>query len=244
MIQVPERKVRLFYVVGEVGRPGVFELPDIRQMDFYISQAVSQAGGPGKTARMSKCLLVRFDEGNYLLKEWTFPKSVDELLYQLKNDDVIGRSWAASELREHGGRADVAAALSETARSDDFWAVRMSAVAALGEMKREEDIPFFKEKCGDDKSRVRAEALDVLGEYGRAELVPFLKERYEEEDSYLAQAEALRSIGKCGDASLIPFLEKAAQTRSYRNVIKRAAEFAIETIRGRSSISLSIQVVF
>ena len=26
-------------------------------------------------------LLVRFDDGNYLLKEWTFRKSTDELLY-------------------------------------------------------------------------------------------------------------------------------------------------------------------
>ncbi len=37
-----------------------------------------------------KPLMVRFDEGNFLLKEWTFDKSLDELLYQLKKDDVIG----------------------------------------------------------------------------------------------------------------------------------------------------------
>jgi aminopeptidase N len=38
-----------------------------------------------------KPLLVRFDEGNHLLKEWTFKKDLNELIYQLKNDDVIGR---------------------------------------------------------------------------------------------------------------------------------------------------------
>ncbi|MCP5048042.1 MAG: aminopeptidase, partial [bacterium] len=42
--------------------------------------------------------MVRFDYGNYLLKEWTYPKSPQELLFQLKNDDIIGRGWAAMEL--------------------------------------------------------------------------------------------------------------------------------------------------
>jgi len=43
---------------------------------------------------------VRFDEGNSLLKEWKFDKSLDELLFQLKNDAVIGRMWSASWARE------------------------------------------------------------------------------------------------------------------------------------------------
>ncbi|MCP5048041.1 MAG: hypothetical protein GY940_12785, partial [bacterium] len=45
-----------------------------------------------------KPVMVRFDHGNYLLKEWTYPKSAEDLLYQLKHDDVIGRGWAAMEL--------------------------------------------------------------------------------------------------------------------------------------------------
>jgi aminopeptidase N len=182
-----------------------------------------------------KPLMVRFDEGNYLLKEWTFEKSLGELLYQLENDDAIGRSWAASQLVAHKDEAGVAEALMTSAQEDDFWAVRLSAVEALGEMKGEQDIEFFKEICGDEKSRVRAAAMAVLGEFGKVDLVPFLKERFEAEDSYLAQEAALRSIGKCGDASHIPFLEEAATMESYRNVIERAAESAIERIKERST---------
>jgi aminopeptidase N len=180
-----------------------------------------------------KPLMVRFDEGNYLLKEWAYDKSVEELLYQLKNDDVIGRSWAASELIKYKENTEVAEALIATARSDDFWAVRQSAIETLGEIKREEDIAFFKEKCGDEKSRVRAAAMMALAGFGDTEMVTFLKERFEKEDSYLAQAEALQSIGLCGDASVIPFLEEAAQMKSYRNVIKRAADSAIKAIQER-----------
>jgi aminopeptidase N len=181
-----------------------------------------------------KPLMVRFDEGNYLLKEWTFKKKVDELLYQLKNDDVIGRGWAARELSEHSDEADVVKALNDSAQNDEFWAVRQEAILALGKMKREEDIDLFKEKTEDEKSHVRSTALQVLGEFGRADLVPFFTDRFEKEDSYLAQAEALRSIGKCGNQTHLPFLEEAAKMKSYRNVIERAAESAIKTIKQRN----------
>jgi aminopeptidase N len=191
-----------------------------------------------------KPLMVRFDEGNYLLKEWTFAKSVEELLYQLEKDDVIGRGWAASQLMTHPGSAEVVEALIMSARIDDFWAVRLMAVETLGKMKREQDLEFFKEKCTDEKSRVRAAALSVLGDYGKADLVPFLEERFSKEDSFLAQAEALTAVGKCGDPSHIPFLEKAEQMKSYRNVIQRAARSAIENIRGRSSRYHPIPTVF
>jgi aminopeptidase N len=180
-------------------------------------------------------LLVRFDEGNYLLKEWTFDKGAEELLYQLENDDVIGRGWAAGELSKHLDRPQVVEALVRCARNDDFWAVREEVVRVLGKMKRIEDIDLFKEKCSDEKSRVRITALQVLGDYGRADLVPFFEERFKTDDSYLAQAETLQSIGKCGSRTQIPFLEEAAKMKSYRDVVKGAAESAIKAIRDRLS---------
>lgn len=60
VVHVPEREARLFYVIGDVHRPGAFELPDKR--DLRITQALAQAGGTMKTAKNSKGLLVRFDE--------------------------------------------------------------------------------------------------------------------------------------------------------------------------------------
>ncbi len=189
-----------------------------------------------------KPLMVRFDEGNNLLKEWTFKKSLGELLYQLNNDDVIGREWAASEIKEYAHDPRALEGLIKSARSDDFWAVRKSAVITLGHMKREEDIDLFKEKCEDANSKVRSSALQCLGDYGYPEFVPFFRERFENDDSYLVQAEALRSIGRCGNRSQLPFLEKAAKLNSPRNVIKVAAEIAIKTIGEKDSAASSTAV--
>jgi len=177
-----------------------------------------------------KPLMVRFDEGNFLLKEWTFNKSVEELLYQLKNDDVTGRMWAASELIKHGDDYNAINALIDCAYNEPFWAVRRDAVGALARLGREKDMEFFKAKCIDENSKVRAVCIRALGDLKKPELVDFFKECFEKDGSYLVQSEALRSLGKCGDKSLIPFLEEAAKMKSPRRVFRRAADWAIKEI--------------
>ncbi|MCK4646323.1 MAG: HEAT repeat domain-containing protein [Candidatus Aminicenantes bacterium] len=178
-----------------------------------------------------KPLLVRFDEGNFLLKEWTFNKTLEDLLYQLKNDDVIGRMWTASELIKFKSDNKTATALLESAKNDPFWNVRANAVNALEKLQRIEDPQFFKEKCNDKNSKVRTAAVRILGNYKNPKNVKFLKDLFKKENSYLVQAEILRAIGKLRDKSHVTFLEKAAQVKSPRNIIKRAANRAIEEIK-------------
>ena len=76
---------------------------------------------------------VRFDEGNYLLKEWTFAKSREELIFQLENDDAMGRMWAANELERFAVDQDVVAHLEQSRHQDPFWAGRRGAILILGE---------------------------------------------------------------------------------------------------------------
>jgi aminopeptidase N len=178
-----------------------------------------------------KPLLVRFDEGNYLLKEWTFEKDIDELLYQLNNDDVIGRMWAAVELVKYKDDSRAEKSLTERATNDVFWAVRNSALESWIQTVSEVDVDFLKKCCRDKNSKVRTTAIRLLGDTGDSELISFYKEMYIRDDSYLVQAETVKSIGKSGDNSQILFLEKLAESDSPRNIIKRAAEWAIDQLR-------------
>ena len=75
-------------------------------------------------------LMVKFDEGDVLLKEWTFNKSTDELLYQLQHDQAIGRLWAIGELQKRMDDPAARSALVEASDNDSFWAVREKAAAA------------------------------------------------------------------------------------------------------------------
>jgi len=60
VVQVPERQIARFYVIGDVNRPGAFELP--REENMFVSQALAEAGGPLRTAKASKAVLVRWDQ--------------------------------------------------------------------------------------------------------------------------------------------------------------------------------------
>jgi len=52
--------VKVYYVIGEVMSPGAYQLPADRTL--LLTQALAQAGGPMKTAKMNSGLLVRYDE--------------------------------------------------------------------------------------------------------------------------------------------------------------------------------------
>lgn len=59
VIQVPERELTLFYIIGEVGRPGAYELADGEPL--LLSQALAWAGGPRNTAKADKGILLRYE---------------------------------------------------------------------------------------------------------------------------------------------------------------------------------------
>jgi aminopeptidase N len=177
-----------------------------------------------------KPLLVRFDEGNHVLKEMTFPKGVGELEFQLQKDDVIGRMWAASQLSQHLADSGVADALKQSATEDPFWAVRRAAIQALSPSSSAADISFLEKRALDPKSAVRVAALRALGDLHEHSLESFFQERYKADESYLAEAEALRSIGKCKDSSVIPFLQEASLRVSPANVIHTAAQDAMKML--------------
>ncbi len=172
-------------------------------------------------------LFVRFDEGNWLLKEWTYDKSVEELLYQAVHDDVIGREWAVRQLGSRAGDQRVREELDAIAREDAFWAVRVAALETLAASAATGGMELYRAAATDPSSRVRATAIRLLGESGDPALVPYFRNRFADDDSYQVQAEILRAIGRCGDLSQLGFLREASEMSSPRDVIRRAATWAI-----------------
>jgi aminopeptidase N len=203
-----------------------------------------------------KPLMVRFDAGDYLLKELTFERPVEELIYQLGRDDAMGRMWAAGQLGRHSDDPRVGPALIQCAKSDGFWAVRRDALYILGgfegpiEIDERNNIPFtrlndgyhpgkfltgelagfLKERAADPNARVRTAAFWALGNLRDRTLIPFLKERFAAEDSYAAQSAALVALGKTGDPALAPFLQEASRMKAHP-VIKTAADWAIKELK-------------
>ena len=175
-------------------------------------------------------MLVRFDEGNSIIKEVVFPKDVDELLFQLRNDDVLGRMDAAGALLRFKDDPRVLIGLEAGAAKDPFWAVRKSAVEALAAFPSPKVPILLKKSCLDPSSQVRAAAVLALGERKDPALAAFYQELFRKDASGRVQAEALRALGKTGDASVMPFLERSASVPSHQNMVKKAADSAIELL--------------
>ena len=57
VVVVPRRSTDVFYVVGDVTNPGTYEI--VENEDMSIGQAIAQAGGPLKTAKQNKAVLIR-----------------------------------------------------------------------------------------------------------------------------------------------------------------------------------------
>jgi len=178
----------------------------------------------------TKPLLVRFDAANELIKEAAFPKETAELLYQLKNDDVIGRMAAAGELAGAAGQSAVLTELAQCARSDPFWAVRRAAVEALARAPRPAAEGALKQACRDSHSSVRTAAVQALGASKDRRLAAFYKDVFGKDKSVRVRAEALRALGLTGDASIVPFLRESAAVPSHQNMIRRAAEEALKQL--------------
>lgn len=179
-----------------------------------------------------KPLLVRFDEGNHLLKELIFKKPAEELIFEIQNDDVVGRIWAAGELAGFLSETGARAAISAAAVSDPSWAVRRAALETLAKTGGRDLVPFFKNRLADGNSQVRAAAVRALKGTQAPGLAPFLMHVFDRDSSYVVQAEALTAIGECGGRGQIVFLRKAAGLASPRDILKRRAESAIKKIEG------------
>jgi aminopeptidase N len=178
-------------------------------------------------------LLVRFDEGNFLLKEWTFPKSEEELIYQAKNDDLTGRLWAVNELSAYRKSEKTVGVWSEIAVNDDFWAVREAAVKQLGTMDNVRFRSIFLRALNDANSKVRLAALVALVNSGEKDRIALCRDIFETDESYLVMAEALKLLGKYGDETQLPFLQEARKVKSARDVVSKAAGEAIDLINSK-----------
>lgn len=176
-------------------------------------------------------LMVRFDEGNHLLKELTYPKTEEELLFQVENDDVPGRLWAIDQMKAFHSSPKTIQKWHELTKNDDFWAVREVAVQNLSEFHGSNSKDIFLQAISDSNSKVRAASIKALGKMKDPSMIGDFRRIYEMDDSYLVRAQALIAIGENGNPSQLRFLSEAAKVRSPRNTLKNAAEQAIELIR-------------
>ena len=187
--------------------------------------------------------LVNFDYESTLLKEMTFDKSTDELIYQMQNDkDVLGRRWAMGELvkkaRAGSDKDKILAAFRTAIESDKFPQNRQSAIAqtrsviapaAMSPLAPPATVTLdaatvaaLKKAAKDANSLVRADAIGLLGDAKDQQNAPLYLAALNDQ-SYSVVQNAAVALGKTGDAKAYDALIKLAAQESWHGRVRVAA---------------------
>jgi aminopeptidase N len=188
----------------------------------------------------AKPKLVNWDYESSLLKELTFDKSTDELLYQMANDkDVLGRRWAMSEIEKKVASPDrerILGALVISAEKDPFWRIRRAALSVIANIyspdpKPGQERPAFTldptteaaviRLTKDPQSLIRGDAIELLGETQNKKyadrFVPALSDR-----SYTVIDQASAALGRTKDPRAFDVLSKLVATPSWHGRVMTA----------------------
>jgi aminopeptidase N len=209
----------------------------------------------------AKPKLVNWDYQSALLKEMTFDKSTDELLYQLQNDkDVLGRKWALDQLKAKldnaADRDKILAAMTVSAEKDPFWRIRRDALGVVGEAyvplpkpgesrvaaKLDPSVEALVTRLTKDpESLIRADAVEILGatqdkKYENV-FTAALNDR-----SYSVIEDGARALGELKDPASYEALSKLATTPSWHGRIMIAGLNGLAELGDKRAFDVSYKV--
>jgi aminopeptidase N len=189
----------------------------------------------------SKPRLVVFDKGHRIFKLMRFPKSAQELIYQLTHeDDVLGRVRAARELSAFKGEETVQA-LRGALTGEDFWAVRMSAALSLGEIggdgARAALIAAYR---AERQARVRRGCLVALGHFKDDAAVDCLREALDRDESYFVAVAAARALANIGTDRAYDILCASLPRNSWQEVIRSAVFHGLAQAKEKRALELAL----
>ncbi|HMV86711.1 MAG TPA: M1 family aminopeptidase [Blastocatellia bacterium] len=205
----------------------------------------------------AKPRMVLFDKGHRIFKLMSFPKSAQELTFQLtKAEDVMDRLRAARELSQFNGE-EVIQTLAECLRGQDFYAVRMAAAISLGEIGGDSARNVLVEAYRSlPNSRVRRACLWGIGKLKDDAAVELLREALTKDDSYFAAVAAARALANTGGDKAYDALVNSLGRSSWQEVIaasifhgfahakeKRAVDPAIEHSKYGKPVPIRIAAI-
>ena len=179
---------------------------------------------------------VRFDHENRVLKTLDFERPEELLRAQLQEDELTGRVEAAESLGKLATPTAVAA-LDRALKRDPFWAGQAAAATALGAARTSGARAALLAGLGDKSSRVRTAVAAALGGWREDEEVgEALARAINGDSSYAVAGAAATSLGQVRTPNAARALQKAAKTRSFRDIIAVGALNGLAALRDPAQV--------
>lgn len=183
-----------------------------------------------------------FDKGHRIFKLMSFPKSAQELSYQLnKAEDVLDRVRAARELAEFKGDETVAT-LRATLNGEDFYCVRMAAAISLGEIGGDVARMALTASYNTEKdSRVRRACVWALGNFKDEAATDFLREVLDKDESYFVAVAAIRALVSIGGDKAFDAVKSAIAKASWQEVVAASVFHGFAQAKEKRAVDLAIE---
>lgn len=180
--------------------------------------------------------LVNVDYESTWIKEITFEKTRDELIYQLENDkDILGKRWAMSELVKLAknektsaeNKAKIYAGFRNTILGNAYWRLRFNALSQLQSLLApatetkpipldEATIKALLTVIKNEKAWLRTAAINFLGMTRDAKFADLYLSHFNDESERVINA-AANALGKTKSPKAFEALAKLPSKPSWKN---------------------------
>jgi aminopeptidase N len=186
-------------------------------------------------------LIINFDRGNHILKSLQYPRSRQELVYQLRNDvDVTGRWRAAHELVAFNDESTLTT-LAAAAKEDSSWLIRREAVATLATMRHPIARQALLNAIQDSTWQVRETATQGLAQLADMELISQFVTLAEKDPSLRVAATAIEALGQINSPATLPYLLQFAEQPSWQNRLARVALAGLQKFNDPRTFNLALR---
>jgi aminopeptidase N len=210
----------------------------------------------------TKPQLVNFDYEGTLIKELKFDKSIDELLYQFKNDkDALGRVWAMNQLvprwkskdSSDADKAKILAAMNQAITTEPLWLIRRDVIQAVAQSQGNPNaanavaanfdaatITALTAAAKDKIPNIRAAAISGLGFLRDAKYSGTFLAALNDQSYSVIDAASI-ALARTKDAKAYDALTKLVETNSWKDHIRIAGLQGLATLGDKRAVDLGFK---
>jgi len=200
------------------------------------------------TFEMDEPDAISIDPENTILKEIEFERTKKMLMKQLVlGKEIMEKIDAIRSLKKQSGN-DVVEALKDEVLKDNFYGVKVEAMAALEEIGTRSALDAMLtigEKIvgnRDVDSRVRTAYADSLGRFFKEDdAIKMLEKVLEKEDKYMPVSKALDSIGQIRHDKSYDLLLSAKNKKSWSEAIRRGMLTGLANLNDKRGLDIAYE---
>jgi len=176
-------------------------------------------------------LMVSFDGKGSLVAEIRFDKSLDELVYQIKNDELPGRIWALRQMaQKYPAHPKSLQTISAILSGQFFWGLKAEATLLLGKLRTADSEKEILKALKSPDYRIRKAAVLALREFRIDFAERTLKNIITKDKHTDIVATAIVALARTNPDANIDFIRQQINRPAWYDEIRLACLTAFEII--------------